>query len=235
MEKQIILIHCTDCTAQVSAEVKGFFSYYDDKMGGAVQLSIVQCPSCRNGIVAHQEWWDASHPEDNSGGTWGTVSRVWPYPDRIIGSAVPLGVRKSLLEGDKCLGVGAFMAAVAMYGRALEGICRHFPAKGQKKLFLAEGLKSLLDQGVIDQKLYEWGKALQQHRNAAAHAEDEDEETATKDEALDLQVFVYAICEYVFTLSEKFENFKKRKAQKVAVKKQKSAFPLPAVLRPGKL
>jgi hypothetical protein len=72
---------------------------------------------------------------------------------------------------------------------------------------LADGLKELLDQGVIDKRLFDWGDVLRKHRNIGAHAT---EEKIPKEDAKDLLEFVSAICEYVFILSDKFEKFMER-------------------------
>jgi hypothetical protein len=97
-----------------------------------------------------------------------------------------------------------------MTGRALEAIGRHFHTKGKSdKLMLAQGLEELHTAQIIDRRLYEWGKELQTNRNLAAHASGQIFE---RDDAEDLFDFAAAICEYVFVLTEKFENFKKRQA-----------------------
>jgi hypothetical protein len=47
----------------------------------------------------------------------------------------------------------------------------------------------------IDQRLYEWGEELREHRNLAAHAS---ERTFNREDAEDLFEFVNAICECLF-------------------------------------
>jgi len=103
-----------------------------------------------------------------------------------------------------------------MSGRALEGVCRHFATKSQ---YLGGGLKELRDREIIDSRLFEWSEALRKHRNMAAHAT---EEKATKANAQDLLNFVESISEYVFVLSAKFEEFKKREERAAAKKKAAS-------------
>ena len=95
-----------------------------------------------------------------------------------------------------------------MCGRALEGICRHFETKSP---YLSGGLKELLDREIIDKRLYQWSQELQRQRNLAAHAS---EEKVSQDDATALLEFVTSICDYVFVLSAKFEEFMKRKTAK---------------------
>lgn len=92
-----------------------------------------------------------------------------------------------------------------MAGRAIEGICRHHQTKGQ---YLGHGSQELKERGIIDGRLFEWSQELHWHRNEAAHAGNEEIEL---DDARDLFEFALAICEYVFTLSDRFRRFKDRR------------------------
>jgi hypothetical protein len=99
------------------------------------------------------------------------------------------------------------MACAVMCGRALEGVCRHFKTSSS---YLAGGLKELLEKEIIDKRLFQWSQELQRHRNFAAHATDE---KITREDAESLLEFVVAICDYVFVLSAKFQDFMSRKAK----------------------
>jgi hypothetical protein len=68
-----------------------------------------------------------------------------------------------------------------------------------------------VERGIIDKRLHEWGDELRKHRNLAAHATDARFALA---DAKNLYDFSTAICDYVFVLTEKFEDFKKRQAKK---------------------
>jgi hypothetical protein len=92
-----------------------------------------------------------------------------------------------------------------MCGRALEGICQHYKAKSTN---LADGLKELHKQGVIDGRLITWSDALRLSRNIGAHATIN---SVSHDEARDVLLFANAICEYVFVLSAQFEEFMTRR------------------------
>lgn len=91
-----------------------------------------------------------------------------------------------------------------MCGRALEGVCIHFGIKSM----LAKGLAELRDRKLIDERLFDWGEQLRKHRNLAAHAS---KERITREDANDLFEFVTAICEYIFVLSSRFQEFMARK------------------------
>ena len=94
-----------------------------------------------------------------------------------------------------------------MAGRALEGLVRHFATP---QTCLALGIKKLHDQGIIENRLFEWAKALHLDRNDAAHASGQN---FSGQDAEDLLAFAAAICEYVFVFAERFQEFQKRRAQ----------------------
>jgi hypothetical protein len=98
------------------------------------------------------------------------------------------------------------MACAVMCGRAIEGLCRD---KVNAK-YLGEGLKKMKDAKIIDEKLFEWGEALQNERNIGAHA---GEATVSRQNANDALDFSLAIAEYVYVLDEKFKSYKDRKAK----------------------
>ena len=72
---------------------------------------------------------------------------------------------------------------------------------------LGEGIKELKDRNIIDQRLYDWSQQLQAFRNIAAHP---DETEISREDDEDLQSFVYAIVEYIYDLTERYEEFKER-------------------------
>jgi hypothetical protein len=92
-----------------------------------------------------------------------------------------------------------------MCGRALEGVCVHYKTKSQN---LYSGLKELRDTKVIDERLLTWGDELRKVRNLGAHASTE---KVPRDDARDVLNFLHAICDYVFVLSRRFENFMSRR------------------------
>ena len=147
---------------------------------------------------------------------WSDPERVWPRPNINLSGRIPQKIADSLNQAQKCQAAEAYTASVAMTGRALEGIGRHFHTEGKAHaLMLGKGRDELRKNKIIDQRLYEWGKELQQNRNLAAHASDE---AFDRDDAEDLFNFVAAICDYVFVLSQKFEEFKSRTGEKEKIK-----------------
>lgn len=206
-----MMIECSYCKSQVDAKILASHEEFDPRNDPwPYKISLLVCSSCESSLLGIQENEDT--PDGIS--KWSKATRIWPEPKRYIPWSVPNIVRTSLEEAERCINAGAYTAAVAMSGRALEGICRHFKTKHQ---FLGGGIKELLDMGIIDKRIFQWSEELHKHRNIAAHAE---EHNMTKEDATDLRDFVVAISEYVFVLTEKFNNFIER--QKEAKKKKSS-------------
>lgn len=110
-------------------------------------------------------------------------------------------------------------AACVMFGRALEALCRDVlevdrarldekeEKQGRRKIMLGEGIRQLREKRIIDDRLFEWSQQLQAFRNLAAHPEDI---VIAWTDAEDLQTFVYAIVEYVYDLTDRYNEFKRR-------------------------
>ena len=207
-----MLIDCTHCQARVNAEVLKVAAHRDsDEWTNSYQVALLRCPECEHLLVGEQAIYRPR--ETDSGGftveeeQWLPASRVWPEPVTMLPEmGIPEKIQACLGEAQKCLHATAFTACVAMSGRALEAMCRHF---GTQKEMLFEGLKELHERGIIDKRLYEWSDELRKHRNLAAHATGVNFNLV---DAKDLYEFSMAICEYVFVLTAKFEAFQKRQA-----------------------
>lgn len=211
-EQNCIVLDCPSCRTKVRAEIAGVLEYYDHEELG-IRVTLAQCP-CRHPLVGSEE---IRGYDDRQNDLWSDPKRVWPRPLANLSSSIPQKIAESLSEAQKCLAATAYTASVAMTGRALEAIGRHFHTKGEDRwLMLAEGLEELHKNKIIDDRLYEWGKALHENRNLAAHASDQ---VFDRDDAEDLFNFAVAICEYVFVLSEKFADFKERQSNKKKSKK----------------
>ncbi len=217
-----MLIHCPICAARVDAAQISTVEQ-DDRdddghhiMGSEILVSLLRCPSCDGALVSKQDVADYGTDEFGQPSTvWSRAKRVWPEPETTFGRAIPPGVLVSLDEARGCLSSGFYTASVVMSGRALEAAARHFQVlqTGGDRFMLGRGLKQLYESGKIDDRLLEWGKELQEHRNLAAHATDHIFEQA---DAQDLFEFVNAICEYLFVLQDRYDRFIKRKAQRRA-------------------
>ena len=196
-----MIIECSFCESLVDASVIASHESYDPDIDPSpFRASLLECPSCKNTLLAGQ--YQEMSDEDRV--VWETPTRLWPEPRRFIPSEIPLIVRVSLEEGERCFKARAYTACAVMCGRALEGVCRHYKTENP---YLGGGLEELLKMKVIDGRLYEWSQSLRFRRNIAAHASTE---KISPEDARDLLEFLHAICEFVFVLAARYEQFKRR-------------------------
>lgn len=198
-----MLIHCPYCEAKVDGTSIGELVENSDPSEPPYRITLLKCPGCSNALVGMQMEY-ATH----DGYEWDNAARVWPQPDRGNNWELPTVVRVSLDEAAKCFRAGAYSACAVMCGRALEGVC--VDKKTASKM-LAKGLEELLNTKVIDDRLFAWGEQLRKMRNLGAHASDE---RVVREDARDLLDFLYAICDYVYLLNRKFDDFMRRQAAK---------------------
>lgn len=91
--------------------------------------------------------------------------------------------------------------------------------KKQKNLMLGEGLKELHTRQIIDERLFNWGKQVQNIGNKSAHAVDIN---ISRQDVDDLMSFVTALIEYIFDLSLRYNQFLKRLENQQAFKPNNS-------------
>lgn len=219
------IIDCHWCKAKVAAiekgraENTGWLDVAEEPYGQ--RLLIGTCPSCNSLLAGESQQLDFEG-YDAENDRWSDAVRIFPNPPRaFISPRIPKVVKDSLVEADRSLQANANIAACVMLGRALEALCRDIlefstspsdtsttvKTKPKKKLMLGEGIKKLREKNIIDNRLFDWSQQLQAFRNLAAHPEDI---TISRDDAADLQTFVYAIVEYVYDLADRYEEFNRR-------------------------
>jgi hypothetical protein len=228
------IVDCPTCKAKVAAEEAGCAEEtgFDDGPNEPYgwRLHVGNCPRCKTPLAAESRQLNFKGWEGDDEDVWSDPVRVHPKPPKTFSSfRIPSVVRKSLTEADIALQGGANNAACVMFGRALEGLCRDVlftreekkairEGTSNKRLMLADGIKQLRDKNVIDSRLYDWSQHLHAFRNLAAHP-DMQAESITREDAEDLQVFVYAITEYVYDLAERYEEFKGRQEKRAKARK----------------
>ena len=212
------IIDCPWCKAKVAAhehgrgKKTGWIEGPDEPYGEI--LTIGECPNCHSLLVgkSHQIWFEGYDSDEDR---WSDFVRVYPKPPKEFSSyRIPRVVIESIKEADRSLQANANIAACVMLGRALEAVCRDVLQKKKghpKAIMLGQGIKELKEEGVIDDRLYDWSQQLHAFRNLAAHPEDV---SISREDAEDLQVFVYAIIEYIYDLTERYEEFKERVSKK---------------------
>ena len=217
MQEDAFLIDCATCKKKVVGK----------KLGGATRggsggprgsfgerLVVGECTECNSLLVAesYQTHFKSQGAELDK---WSDFIRVHPSPLRSFNSnRIPPVLTDSLEEANKALQAGAPVAACAMYGRALEALCRDVLGKKKNKpdykVMLGKGIEELRDESIIDERLFNWSQEMHAFRNMAAHP---DQISVSRDDVEDLRVFVYAIIEFVYDLTDRYEEFMARKAK----------------------
>lgn len=227
---ETFIIDCPDCRAKVAALQFNFAERFTSDSASqpcGKRVYTGECPRCSLIVVGESnliEFENIDVDEDR----WSDIVRVYPRPAKTFSSwRIPKVIIDSLSEADKSMQAGANIAACAMLGRALEALCRHTLApspnaqaetekKPQKEIMLGEGIKKMHEAKIIDNRLYDWSQQLHISRNLAAHPEDI---TISRTDAEDLQSFVNAIVEYVYDLTDRYEDFKERADKRDALRK----------------
>lgn len=232
MSEKTFIIDCPYCKAKVGAEISGIAENsgrrYDSQEPYADRLYVGKCPRCRTLLAgeSHQIVFIEMGAEFDE---WSDVVRLYPEPIKTFSSyRIPSVVTDSLVEGDRSLQAGAHIAACVMFGRALEAVCRDLlqpsrplkvrvrrrqqevsaaPSSPMKKIMLAQGIRELKDKNLIDERLFDWSQQLKAFRDIAAHPDDM---SISRQDSEDLQTFVYAIVEYIYDLTDRYEDFKRR-------------------------
>lgn len=198
-----MITECPHCDSKVDCEEKGDVEIDLEHTGVPTRFVLLECKVCQSALLGITELIQTT----SENWEWDAASRVWPTPEGDIDWEIPEIARNSLIEAKTCFKAKAYSACAVMCGRAIEGVCKHHDSKIRS---LAVGLKKLKTDGVIDDRIYQWGEALRENRNLGAHATTD---KVTKDDARDLLEFSIAICEYVFVLHEKFKRFQERRAK----------------------
>ena len=226
--QKTFIIDCPWCKAKVAATESGRAaqSGQTDEDGDpyGTRLVVGECPSCQSLLAgeSHQINFAGLDADEDR---WSDIVRIFPKPPKtFLSYRIPKAVRDSISEADKSLQANANIAACAMLGRALEAVCRDLldeaapkhtagATKTQPKrpLMLGQGIRQLKDKGLIDDRLLDWSQQLHAFRNAAAHPTDE---SISREDAEDLQSFVYAIIEYIYDLTDRYTEFKERMEKK---------------------
>ncbi|MCG6207135.1 DUF4145 domain-containing protein [Rhodopseudomonas sp. HC1] len=235
----IFIVDCPQCKAKVGAQQSAAVerSWYDDDAGEPFgeRVMIGKCPRCTTILVGRSEQISFKNYLGAESDFYADVVRVYPDPPKVfVSSRIPRTLTQSLTEADRSLQAGANIAACVMLGRALEALCRDLLApqirdasdstpenepreevrSRAKRIMLNAGIKELRDRTIIDDRLYDWSISLNAVRNLAAHPEDI---TVSRQDAEDLQAFVYAITEYVYDLSDRYNQFKEREDEKISI------------------
>ncbi|MFJ6139280.1 DUF4145 domain-containing protein [Kitasatospora sp. NPDC092286] len=164
------------------------------------RIVLAGCNECTSTMVLESLSLDSTHD------TWSDFERVWPSPYRALSPAIPQEVRVALDEARACfLKARAYPATVVMTRRAVELACKAQGATGRD---LRQKLICLKDSQKIEGRLYDWADELRMLGNEGAHGDH-----SSRQDAEDALSFAEALFDYMFVLADRYEQFRKRRAQ----------------------
>ncbi len=193
-----MLIRCLECEAIVDGQELFTYEKYEDEVEMLGRYTFAKCPRCARPFLMLQV---------DEGSGFSEPSQIYPAKEKTVSPTIPKTIRSAYEEAQACFGTKAFTAAAIMCRKTLEGICEEHKVTGRN---LASALKDMKDQGIIENRLFEWADALRISGNEAAHSVSV---TVSAQDARDILEFTNALLEYVFTFQDKFEQFKKRRGK----------------------
>lgn len=232
--QRTFIVDCPECRAKVAAIESGEAErIWDDGEHGFPEVEKIvvgNCPQCKAVLVGKSQQL-AFRGIDSEEDVWSDVVRVYPNPPKVFSSMrIPKVVRDSLNEAHLSFQAGAYTATCAMLGRALEAVCRDMlkPTSGDaassteapiriERLMLGKGIEELHKQQIIDERLFRWSQQLHAFRNDASHPEDKN---FSRVDVEDLQTFINAIIEYIYDLTDRYEELMERIASRVKKKEK---------------
>ena len=195
-----MIIECEECNAFVEATEHGSFEKFSDGSSPSISYSLLQCNKCLSPILVEQ--LNIGNLAD--GDIWDQPIRLFPSSKYRPNPNAPKNIQRTFSEAYICYRNRAYTAAAILCRKTLEGICK---AHGVDEKNLMASLKKMNDEGLIDERLYEWSDALRHVGNEAVH---DVNITVSQTDAQDILEFTNAILDYLFSYRDRFESFKKR-------------------------
>lgn len=206
-------VQCDACERLVAAPVAGSYDFpTDDQFEPPFRTEnlLLRCPGCNNPFLL-QRLGIEDHPD------WDYANPTTLYPrGRELDASVPKQIADSFHEACDCFAAQAHTACAIMCRRTLEGICAHH---GVSKGNLVAKLTKLKENGIIEQRLFDWADQLRIVGNEAAH---DVTVVVQRVDARDLIDFTRALVEYVFTFTEAFKKFKDRRQSAASARQARS-------------
>ena len=196
-----IVISCPICEQVIKTEEKASFVREEGDIELNEKYILTECLSCRHILLGKKRWF----MDTFESGWYHNTETLWPSnSDSRDFSSFPEKVKRDLLDAQKCFNNSIYSATAVLCGRALERLVKE--KAGNYTLY--QGLQILKENAIIDNLLFIWAEALRVERNIGAHAS---EYEVSKEDAQDIIDFTWAIFDYVYRLSDKYQRYMIRK------------------------
>jgi len=199
-----MIVECEVCNAYVETTPHGNFERLSDDSGPSILFSLLQCNKCQSPILIEQD----NIGNLAEGDIWDSPRRIFPTSKYRPNPNAPKNIQIAFDEAYTCFRNRAYTAAAILCRKTLEGISK---ANNVNERNLMASLRKMKDDGLIDERLFEWSDALRHAGNEAAHDVDI---TVSQADATDIIEFTNAILDYLFSYRDRFDKFKARRASR---------------------
>jgi len=196
-----MIIHCTECRQYVEAKETGSYWRHFEGREPSCQYTLLACTACSSPILVRQ----TNIGNMAEGDKWDTPFVVFPQADTRVNPNAPKEIRAAFEEACTCYRSQAYTASAIMCRKTIEGVCSEH---GVAERNLYSSLGKMKENGLIDERLFEWSDALRLVGNEAAHGVTT---SISQTDAKDMIEFTNAILDYLFSYRDRFEQFKKRR------------------------
>jgi len=196
--------YCPTCNSIVETGVLFSYSYdmtYTDELqnqGTSVVLS--KCLNCSKPILFTE---DFQNFEDHYIAT--DKIQLYPNQDNVALKNAPDIVNNPFKEATKCYRAQAYEACAIMCRKGIEAICQD---KGQVNGNLAQKLRNLKDNHILEETFYNWANELRGIGNDGAHSHDQ---KVLQQDAKDALNFFEALITYLYHLVDQYEQLRHRR------------------------
>jgi len=196
-----MVVKCQECRAFVEADEIGNYEYPRTEKRTSGRVVLLKCKRCDSPILVSQD----NVGNMAEGDMWDEPICLYPSGEFRVNRNAPTAIQRAYEEAIASFGARAYTAAAIMSRKTLEGICLEHGVKAGP---LVKSLKKMKDNGVLDDRLYEWSDALRMAGNEAAH---DPAVVVSGEDAKDILDFTNAVIDYLYSFRSKFDQFKKRR------------------------
>ncbi len=209
-------LFCETCVVQAEAKVLATHVildpgqvFSDDGLSPvrSTEYAMAVCKRCGSPYLTKQAYLEIPEASDIAA-PQGDPVVLYPGPRRSVSADVPGKISKAHADAVRSFRADLPVPCAIMCRKAIEALCHELGASGRT---LFDRLRDLEARKVIDSKLLAWADGLRVVGNDAAH---DLEASVSRQDATDALEFIEAICQYVFSLSRRFDAFQRRRSKR---------------------
>ncbi|MBD2517166.1 DUF4145 domain-containing protein [Nostoc sp. FACHB-973] len=171
------------------------------------------CPNCNKlNVIEFTSNWDIysiqelNHHDDQTDLVDTKIVYLYPSIKEFADqSPKAQDIRYTYREASTCFQAELYTSSVVMCRKTMEMLCLYFDIK--QPYTLDGKLSEMRNQGIIDNKLYEWANILKYFGNEAVHSSTK----FSKEDTQDILDFTYALVEYCIDFDYKFSELLQRR------------------------